>query len=47
MYFLFSRSAILAKEKGEVTEALSVLHQLVDDVNKDSSEEITPDFNCR
>lgn len=41
------RSAILAKEKGEVTEALSVLHQLVDDVNKDSSEEITPDFNCR
>ena len=44
--FIF-RSALLAKEKGDITQALSRLHELIEAVQKETSEDISPDFNCR
>ena len=45
--FLCFRSALLAKEKGDITQALSQLHELIEAVQKETSEDISPDFNCR
>ena len=40
------RNAILNKEKGEVTQSLSDLIQLLEKVKKDKSQYV-PDFLCR
>ena len=40
------RNAILNKEKGEVTQSLSDLIQLMEKVKKDKSKYV-PDFPCR
>ncbi|KAL3872067.1 hypothetical protein ACJMK2_040023 [Sinanodonta woodiana] len=40
------RNAILCKEKGDVTSALSQLNKLLEKLNKDDTE-VSPDFKCR